>query len=603
MQTQNAIDYIREKSSFYSNDRYKWLGKLIDLTLEEKLTNDKIKDIVNEVLQIEDEEIDKDLQTDEIADHEDSVEQIINVKKINSINNLSNIGLLDIDEDVKIKDGLNVFFGKNGSGKSSVYLGLCKALGYDKIVISNINREQNNSSCKIVLYDNDDNEHIIEWETGIECSQTNVQIFDSQKSNSIVQNDQLNQFELAHLKKEYFSFLHDMYDKISNLLKDKLTLIKQNQYSIEKIIKNNVPQFWDSEQEYTKEIINEIEFNEEDQKILAGYENEIESLRITNLDAVIRNIKTANKHVKTILNILGKVEKIADKENDENHNLDWIFVYNDEYFNEINKKMEDYNTAKNAFEKSGKNKLSSLIPQHWITDSKWDLFISKSIEFLNSLKKDEKIKYSEDNCPYCHQLLENEEAKELLNIYHELRDEHKEKFEELECEFEELLSESKTIETKLNSIDNNLIEEELTQVGITKPIEKVDPKNIFTNIKNALSTYTKIKNTKLTSDKLKEYWDIYMPIHEAFSSKTEELNDSLQNKKEKIEELEIKVKPLKKYKVLFDNNETILNYIENNELIKQINERLSDLTEIKKATSNCETQFSKDVPLKILKNI
>jgi len=603
MQTQNAIDYIKEESSFYSNERYQWLRELIDLALENKLTDDKIKETVNKVLQFEDEEIDTDLQIEGIEENKEPAEQLIYVKEINSINKLSNIGLLDIEEPIKINDGLNVFYGKNGSGKSSVYMGLCKVLGHDKTIFSNINKEQNNSSCEIVLTDSEDNEQIIEWATGKECTKTNVQIFDSRISNFIVQNDQLNQFELAHLKTEYFPILHSVFDKIADLLQTKLDLIKQSQSSLEKIINNNAPMFWENRNDYNKEIINSLAFTEEDQKKLTGYEHQIASLKTTNLEAVIKNIDSANEQVKTVLNTLGRFKKITnnDSKDIDKEKTEWEFTYNDEYLIEINKKIEEYSAAKIAYEQSGKNKLSSLIPKHWISDRNWDIFISKSIEFLNTLDNDEKKKYTEENCPYCQQPLETEEAKDLLNIYHQIRDEHKEKLDQLESELAELSAEFSSVETKLNLINNQQIEEELKQLGIEEPIPKVKQENIFTNIKNALLTHTKIQDTKLTSEKLKEYWNIYLPIHEVLSSKSEELKNSLLSKKEKIDELEKLAQPFRNKKAIFENKETISNYIENEVLVTQLNERLTDLTEIKKATSRCETQFSSEVPLQEFK--
>ncbi|MCP5064657.1 MAG: AAA family ATPase, partial [Ignavibacteriae bacterium] len=571
-----------------------------------RITDDIIKETVNEVLQLKDEKIDTDLQIEKIEEIENLAEQLIHVKKINSINKLSNIGLLNRVEPIKINGGLNVFYGKNGSGKSSVYMGLCKALGHDKTVFSNINKEQKNSSCEVVLTDSENNEHIIEWETDKECTKTNVQIFDSQISNFIVQNDQLNQFELAHLKTEYFPILHTVFDKTADLLQIKLDTIKQTQSSLKIIISNNAPIFLEKRSDYKKEVINSLAFTEEEQQKLVDNERKITLLKTSNQEAVIKNINSADEQVKAVLNTLGRFGKIVDKEsddidNEEGEKIEWLFTYNNEYFIEINEKIEEYAVAKITYEQSGENKLSSLVPTHWISNTKWDLFITKSIEFLNTLEIDDKKKYTDENCPYCQQPLETKEAKELLKIYYQIRDEHKEKLDELENEFVELSSEFSTIETSLNSINNKLIEEELKHIGISEPFEKITPENVFTDIKNAITSYIQFENSELVSDKLKEYWNKYLPIHKKFLLKATELNELMENKNEKIDELDEIAQPFRNKKALFGNKETILNYIDNSNLIKTLENKLSDLTKIKRATSTCETQFAGEVPLKIFK--
>ncbi|MCH8014213.1 MAG: hypothetical protein IH823_05420, partial [Candidatus Dadabacteria bacterium] len=134
-----------------------------------------------------------------------------------------------------------------------------------------------------------DEELTIKWETGYECAKTNVQIFDSKISNFIVENDQLNQFELAYLKTEYFVFLHSLFDKITDLVQSKLTTAEQTKNSLEKIIVNNSPIYWESGDGYSKETINKIKFTEDENKKLATYETDISSLKTTDLEAIIKN--------------------------------------------------------------------------------------------------------------------------------------------------------------------------------------------------------------------------------------------------------------------------------------------------------------------------
>ncbi len=599
MQTKTAIDFIKE-SSFYVNERYQWLRELIDLILNNKSTDNYILKLVNRLSKSDNEKNNDDSEkVNKIQIENEFDEKFINIKKINSLNKLSNIGLLEINKPILFNNGLTVFYGKNGAGKSSFFLGLCNTLGYKRNVFPNINNEQNNSSCEITITDGYDKKQIIAWETGIECSKTNVQIFDNRISNFIVENEQLNQFELAYLKTEYFVILHSHFEKLSELFQNKLTEIERTNELYEKLITDNAPIFWEHEKGYTEATINAIEFSEENKIELEELEKEIDTINNSDLEAVIKNINTANDQVKIVLNSLGKLEKV--KNDHIKEKKQWSFVYNTSFFDEINRKIELYNKETDAYDKTGTTKLSSLIPSHWINDESWKLFIDKSIEFINKLEKDERQKYAEESCPYCQQPLQTAEAKELIKIYHTIREEHKEKLDLLKNKLSEFLLKFKEIRNKLKSVNNKVIEEEFEHVGLSEPMEIFKLDEVFDEVQTALTTYVQIENAKLISDKLKKYWNLYLPIHEKFLTKSSELNKSLSNKNGILIELKQKAKPLQNRKSLFENKETLEKYLKNKELIKNIKEKLADLTEIKKATSHLETQFSKEVPLKIFK--
>ncbi len=129
----DAINYILN-SSFYSQERYQWLKPLIDKVLSDQLEKKEIAEFINEILSIKENDMKKNEQDSSIEEKsvEPSEDSITNIRKIQSIERACNIGLLDIKNPVNFNDGLNVFYGKNGAGKSSIYFALCKALGMDK---------------------------------------------------------------------------------------------------------------------------------------------------------------------------------------------------------------------------------------------------------------------------------------------------------------------------------------------------------------------------------------------------------------------------------------------------------------------------------------
>ncbi len=61
------------------------------------------------------------------------------IQKIKEIKNIENVGLIDKFESIKLNPQINIFYGLNASGKSSLYKAICNALGYQKTVVSNKN--------------------------------------------------------------------------------------------------------------------------------------------------------------------------------------------------------------------------------------------------------------------------------------------------------------------------------------------------------------------------------------------------------------------------------------------------------------------------------
>jgi len=108
-----------QNSSVYSNSRYQWLKYLIDKVLADELVGDDIPEYLNRVLPIkEDSAKVEDNSSEAINSSPQSARsEMYNINQIKSILEITNIGLLDIKEPILFKPGLNVCYGKNGSGK------------------------------------------------------------------------------------------------------------------------------------------------------------------------------------------------------------------------------------------------------------------------------------------------------------------------------------------------------------------------------------------------------------------------------------------------------------------------------------------------------
>ena len=599
----DAIYYIRN-SSVYSNSRYQWLKCLINKVLTDELVGNDIPEHLNIVLSIKEDQSKVEDYSDEAIDSSPQavISEIVNINQIKSILKISNIGLLEIKEPISFKSGLNVIYGKNGSGKSSIYLALCKTLGLEKNIITNINSDEENCCCSIVVKDTLDEEKTLEWHRGEGNQARNVILFDSEISQFLVEKDQINHFEISHLKSEYFTFLHHLFNDMSSELQKKFESATSKIDLVKKIIESNIPSFFSENIVTTEGDFIKISFTNNDQKILNKIEAKIKTLEKHEVEAITKNLSTAQSHIHSLLSFFGtlSIDESSDKEKET-----WSFEYTLDYFEGINKLIDQYNLAKEAFEESSSDKLAKLIPEHWIKKNKWNDFIKSSIDFLNSLEEIEKKKYIEDTCAYCHQPLKTVEAQKLIKIYHQIQEEHENKLKSISTNLENISEKVTSIVLFIENLPeyNKIIEEEFSTLGrsgkIKLELEKL--KIILENIKTSINDFKKISVNEIDLLLLKNTWEYYLELNDDFVKAISSLNKSFNDKQKNIDNLKKKALPLQVKRDLVKNSENIIKYFEYNKLIDKVNEKLNDISAIRQAYSRLATTFSQEIPLKIFK--
>lgn len=603
----DTVCYIRN-SSVYSKSRYQWLKCLIDKVLTDKLVGDDVSEYLNRILSIKEDRSKVEDNSNEVIDLSSQTArgQIVNINQIKSILKITNVGLLNIKEPISFKPGLNVCYGKNGSGKSSIFLALCKALGFNKNIITNINSDEKDCCCSIVVKDTLGEEETLEWHRGESNQTRNVQLFDCEISQFLVEKDQINHFEISHLKSEYFTFLHHLFDDISSELEKKLIITTSNFDSVKKIIESNIPSFFSENIVTTEKDFLKISFTDNDQKTLNKIETKIKTLEKHEVEAITKNLSTAQSHIYSFLNIFGtlNIDETSDDEDEEKDT--WSFEYTLDYFKGINKVIDQYDLAKEAFEESSSDKLAKLLPENWIKQSKWNDFIKSSIDFLNSLEKIEKKKYIEDTCVYCHQPLQTVEAKKLIKIYHQIQEEHENKLKSISTKLENI---SKKFGSVILFIEklleyNIIIEEEFSTLGrsgkIKLELEKL--KSILENIKTSINDFNKISIDKTDLLLLKNTWEYYLELNDDFIKVISSIKKSSNDKQKNIDNLKEKALPFQTKRDLVKNSEDIIKYFGYNKLMVKINEKLTDISAIRQAYSRLSTSFSQEIPLKIFKN-
>lgn len=597
----DAICYIRN-SSVYSNTRYQWLKYLINEVLTDGLVGDDIPEYLNRVLPIKEDSPKIENNSNEAIDlfPQAARSEIVNINQIKSILEITNVGLLDIKEPISFKPGLNVCYGKNGSGKSSIFLALCKVLGFNKNITTNINSDEEDCSCSIVVKDTLGEEKTLEWHRGESNQTRNVKLFDSEISQFLVEKDQINHFEISHLKSEYFAFLHHLFNDVFSELQKKLISTTSNFDSVKKTIESNIPSFFSENIVTTEEDFLKISFTDNDQKTLNKIEAKIKTLEKHEVEAITKNLSTAQSHIHSFLNLFGTLS--IDESSDEEKET-WSFEYTLDYFDGINKLIDQYSLAKEAFEESSSDKLAKLIPENWIKQNKWNDFIKSSIDFLNSLEKIERKKYIEDTCAYCHQPLQTDEAKKLINIYHQIQEEHENKLKSISTRLENISEKFGSIVLFIEKLPeyNKIIEEEFSILGrsgkIKLELEKL--KIILENIKTSINDFKKILINEIDLLLLKNTWEYYLELYDDFIKVISSINKSFNDKQKNIDNLKKKALPVQLKRDLVKNSENIIKYFEYNKLIGKVNEKLNDISAIRQAYSRLATSFSQEIPLKI----
>lgn len=601
--TVNAIDYIKN-STIFTNPRYKWIIPLTTKVLEDDLCDADIDELVDSFLPKKKSKTEKTQPTQpEPRLKSDDEGDDVDIKKINSIDKISNIGLLDVKDPIVLKDGLNVFYGKNGAGKSSIYLGLCKVLGKSKSICSNIATKSDKSCCEITIEGDDDNDYTLKWNTEDENEESKVMIFDGLISNHIVEYAQENQFKMAHLKMEYFSFLHDLYQKIGSKLNQELNIINTKYETIEQVLAEKTPSVFKEEFDWDEKKIKELDFTKKDEGSLVELNRQIKILEKNDPGAVVRNIGNALEATEDILSVFSKLNG----KEVENGGIEygWELLYDKDYFEGINGQIDKYNKVKKAFEKSGKNKISSFISPEWIDKDTWEKFISSSMDFLNSLDEDEAKKYTEEKCAYCQQPLQTKEAKILVRAYQELHDEHKEKLNEEAKELEEV---SEVMGKCIEAIDgisakNKKIEQELDSIGeksqITFDFKNV--KAVFQKYKTAITKAEKVKIEGVYIKVVEDFWNVYEPLFGKFKAKINKLNKDITDKDGKIKKLEAKVESLEEKKSLYESKNNILKYLKLYDFKEILSGKIFDITPLRQVTSSLKTSFANEATLKEFK--
>ncbi|PIZ78880.1 MAG: hypothetical protein COY01_02890 [Candidatus Pacebacteria bacterium CG_4_10_14_0_2_um_filter_40_20] len=587
----NAIDFIKS-SGFYSDQKYSWLFLLINKVLTDELTDTDIDNL----LSTNNPESTVQTVTRTISKPSTYVVEPRNIRSINEITTVSNVGLVNIAQPLKLEAGLNIFYGKNGAGKSSIYNALCSIFGKDKKVHPNLEAQGTDTFCVIKYTNQAEEEAELRWDMGTPNPNSPTMIFDGQIAQVLVDSDQDNKFEIAHLKLEYFSYLHNLYERVDKALQLILGTIQTQIQTVEQSNRDALGfLFGKSIEELT--VISTTTLSATEEARLKEIEATLQTLSKENPEAVVKNLTTTRDKIIEILTLFG---------NKDVSSGEWQVKHTRERLDALNERIKVFTETKKALEEGGVNKLSKLIPSEWVQNPLWSAFIAKSIEFTESLSDVSKHQYTNDNCVYCQQKLATDDSKELLEAYHEITTERKTKLEEEKVALEGIAN---TIENtyiaKLGEIAgiNALVTAELdtTKTTILTTIDPSALTVIYTDIKDSIASFTAINITDNELTTLSRFYSTYTELEKSFSTKITELTNAIASRASTVKSLTDEVIPLRQKSVIKNHSSVIHNYLDSKKKQKELVEKSSNISSIKQATSMHETSFAKIASLKEFK--
>lgn len=584
----DAIEFIRN-SNFFTEPKYSWIVPLINKVLTDALED---KDIDSLLTNQEPESIEK-RSTKTIHKYVTYAVDTREIRSITEISSITNVGLVDTTEPIKLEDGLNIFYGKNGAGKSSVYNALCSLFGKAKKVHPNLEEQNTDTSCTIRYEDQTGKEVELKWNIGTINPNCATMIFDGQIAQVLVDNDQDNKFEIAHLKLEYFSYLHNLYERVEAVLKKNAASAEAQIDAIEYAHRDDLEFLFANTTDELSRIATEMPTTQEETR-LVEIERTLQTLSKDNPEAVVRNLTSVHSKIIEVLQAFGN----KDIESDE-----WHLKHTKDKLDALNERIRIFKETKKSFEEGGINKLSELIPSDWVQNPLWNSFIAKSIEFTESLDDASQHKYANDNCIYCQQKLSSPEARKLIEAYHEITTEHKTKLQEEQLALEGIAN---TIENtyllKLSTLAevNALIDPELdeTQKEALLEVDSAAITAIYTDIKNSVANLTAIVEKEDELNTLTSFYLTYKELELVFRTKISELEAAVASREETIRKLTEEAAPLRQKSLIKKHKPIIAKYIEHKKALQDSEEKNTHIHLLKQSTSSQETSFAKIASLK-----
>lgn len=482
---------------------------------------------------------------------------------INNVKRPTNIGALYDETEFDLGKKLNIFYGENGSGKST-YVKIFRKLSEnyftnakDLSLKTNIYKEQNENPQRVCIsYQNGDSK-ISGEDVDInvyhrELSKINV--FDSDSLQPLLNKDL--SFSILPKGLDNFVRLTEMLGNIKKQLTDKIQLLENEMSCI----------FQDSIYKEVTEKINEMvekstaesEIIDSLNKLYVSKENV--QLEIENKESLILQMKTTNQA--NLIQILN-AQKIKLTE------LSVAFKsiekdFSDEKISNVVKLQEQYNILLNE-EKVENEKLAAQVKNITI-NSEWNSFIKAAQKYYDSQKQT--LPISENRCILCGQQIGQEQEAFIKFCFEHLESSANSRKSKLEEDIKREIPINKNL--RLSEADKQLFDKDraILLSKIEAVLELVE-KNI-TLFRNC------VDNNKIVLNSYKiDFSNLILEIEKTTTEVTERLNFLSKSNGEILENIqkeENRLKELKNAKILYEAQSKFGQLFEHQNEKKEYNE-------------------------------
>ena len=594
-----AIEFIR-KSNLFKSNRYDLLKPLMEKVLDDTITEEDIKRFVDYIIPLDEknenkkENLKESKQVEGYIENSAQKEGLKKIKSIKEIKYVENVGLIDKIESIKLDSKINIFYGLNASGKSSLYKAICSALGYEKETLANINEDVNLNipKCCLEVEDWEGKTCEIGWQSGVTKPKLNVRIFDLDISLSLVKDDQDNTFSLAHLKQEYFQLLAEFLGKLEGRLKERESSLTFKIDLLKEKLQSKLPFLFKEGKELKEENIKDIKISDVERNNLERLQKEYEKLQRVNFSDKIRILINLITKIEEILKIFG--EKVETE-----REFTWKYLFTHENLEKINKLINEHVTYTKILDNKRAIQLKDYIPENWLKSNTWKRFIDSSFDFIRDLSVAQQKEYSEKKCPYCHQVL-SDRAKKIIESYKILQGETKQKISDINSELNGYLNKIKKMLFDLEEFSKRekKIAEEIKEFSFEKTYDRNIIVTVLKRIRDDLLNKDKLKYSREDIKKVEAFFEYYLGIYNRVLEEKKKHEAKSKNKGKNIEELKIEIQPLKHKSEIIENKKDLLRYIRLSDVFKKTEGIVDLIIDAKTYVSRLGTDFSKEIFIK-----
>jgi len=595
----NAVTFIRN-SALYTSPKFAQLHSIMDKLLSDALASEDLAEFVNEIAPLDTAKLQEASRTPpavkqnsmgQTLPDEPGKPKIIVIKEIQEANN---IGLIGETPPIVLCQGLNVFYGHNASGKTSLYKAMSNCLGLTDHTIQNVNDEAAKPAyARLLVEDAEGNVYPLAWPSPETREQANVKCFDSSVSFSLVREPQQNTFALVHLKQEYFTRIGEAFEELAAQVEERRRRVAKRLDELTKMLQTSDPLFGEMLPTLTVEQVDNASISSEDREHLSNLQAKLAKLEKEDL---------ADK-VKTFANDVARIDEILSPigtqlTSEERSGITWQLAYDAAYFEGLRKLINTFTQHDETLHKQAST-ISGFLPAGWAEEKLWLRFVHSALEFVHSRDLAERSEYSEQKCPYCQQEL-SPAAQELLAAYGALHGEVKKKRDESEREITKHLHAAQSAIEKLKQVSykQSLISDETKTRAGDETFDLNRVLRTLTVFLDSLLHRAAFSLERGELENIKSFYDHYLNMRKAASEEKKSYETLSKDKGSEEKNLRTQITPLRQRQLLVDNRDSAKEYLLLRKMRSDITQVRALLTEAKRLISKMATEFSNQVTVR-----